>query len=285
MESIYGGGVWLRCNLHTHTTVSDGAKTPNEVMALYRAEGYDVLALTDHWKYGMPGAYGAMTVLSGIEYDVAGGDDAATVHIVGVGMERAAEVARGMEPQQVVDAIGAAGGCAILAHPAWSLTRPTLLDRVGGFVGTEVWNSASAFPFTGRPDSTGFLDQASAIGYDLPAMAADDTHWYKTDLFGGSTFLRAADGSRESVVAALRAGRFYASCGPRIHDIRRDGDTFEIDCDDVAAIGFLSDSPWVGDRVFTDTNRAVYTRKPHEHWLRVELVGRDGKKAWATLPR
>ena len=44
------GRSWFRGNLHTHTTVSDGRKTPDETAAIYRAAGYDFLALTDHWK-------------------------------------------------------------------------------------------------------------------------------------------------------------------------------------------------------------------------------------------
>ena len=37
-----------RANFHTHTTESDGSKTPEEAMALYRGMGYDILSLTDH---------------------------------------------------------------------------------------------------------------------------------------------------------------------------------------------------------------------------------------------
>ncbi|MFW5838781.1 MAG: PHP domain-containing protein [Bacillota bacterium] len=38
-------------NLHTHTTNSDGASMPHEVVEYYRALGYDILALTDHDQY------------------------------------------------------------------------------------------------------------------------------------------------------------------------------------------------------------------------------------------
>ena len=44
------GKRWFRGNLHTHSTVSDGLKTPDEVIRIYRNEGYDFLAFTDHWK-------------------------------------------------------------------------------------------------------------------------------------------------------------------------------------------------------------------------------------------
>ena len=46
------GKIWYKGNLHTHTTNSDGAYTPEETIALYKSKGYDFLALTDHWFHG-----------------------------------------------------------------------------------------------------------------------------------------------------------------------------------------------------------------------------------------
>ena len=41
-------GKWYKGNLHTHTTESDGALDPAEVVRRYREAQYDFLALTDH---------------------------------------------------------------------------------------------------------------------------------------------------------------------------------------------------------------------------------------------
>ncbi len=38
-------------NLHTHTTCSDGVRSPEEAIAAYREAGYDFLAITDHRLY------------------------------------------------------------------------------------------------------------------------------------------------------------------------------------------------------------------------------------------
>lgn len=37
-----------KANLHCHSTLSDGRKTPEELKELYRSHGYDVLSITDH---------------------------------------------------------------------------------------------------------------------------------------------------------------------------------------------------------------------------------------------
>ena len=37
-----------KANLHSHTTLSDGKIKPEDVVAGYKAHGYDILAITDH---------------------------------------------------------------------------------------------------------------------------------------------------------------------------------------------------------------------------------------------
>ena len=41
-------GNFYKANLHSHTTVSDGAWTPEEAKENYKAQGYSILAYTDH---------------------------------------------------------------------------------------------------------------------------------------------------------------------------------------------------------------------------------------------
>ena len=41
-------GNFYKANLHCHTTVSDGALTPEEVKKVYQEKGYSIVAYTDH---------------------------------------------------------------------------------------------------------------------------------------------------------------------------------------------------------------------------------------------
>ena len=41
-------GQFYKANLHTHTTCSDGCKSPAEIKEIYMAQGYSVVAFTDH---------------------------------------------------------------------------------------------------------------------------------------------------------------------------------------------------------------------------------------------
>ncbi|MEG2860151.1 MAG: hypothetical protein RSA12_09670, partial [Clostridia bacterium] len=75
---------FFKGNLHTHTTRSDGKMSPEDVMALYRAHGYDFLALTDHWHVGQAGIFEGLLLLAGIELDVM--METQAVHVVGLGV-------------------------------------------------------------------------------------------------------------------------------------------------------------------------------------------------------
>ena len=76
------GKRWFRGNLHTHSTVSDGLKTPDEVIRIYRNEGYDFLAFTDHWKPSGSGEKDGLLLIPGCEYDVGGNAADGIYHIV-----------------------------------------------------------------------------------------------------------------------------------------------------------------------------------------------------------
>jgi len=44
-------GRFYRGNIHCHSTPSDGTLSPEDVVAAYREQGYDFLAITDHFWY------------------------------------------------------------------------------------------------------------------------------------------------------------------------------------------------------------------------------------------
>ena len=77
------------CDLHTHSTASDGQYTPAEVVGLAREKGLEVLAVTDHDTVDgieeavQTGAALGIRVLPGIEMSARGYK---TFHILGYGM-------------------------------------------------------------------------------------------------------------------------------------------------------------------------------------------------------
>ena len=48
MEFIKKGAPQYKANLHSHTVLSDGSLTPEQMVKAYREHGYSILAITDH---------------------------------------------------------------------------------------------------------------------------------------------------------------------------------------------------------------------------------------------
>lgn len=292
----------LRVCLHCHTTLSDGLKTPAEAAEIYRAEGYDAVAFTDHWVFGEGWEAEGFTVLSGIEYDVAGhtGDSPVleVYHIVGVGMTREPAVSAawrnlgdGTPVREralgIMRAIREAGGLAVLAHPAWSLNTPTHMMAVGAFDATEIYNSVSDWGMSDRPYSGVILDQLASEGVYVPLLATDDTHYYDGDHARGAVLVEAEAVESLGLVEAIRQERFYAGHpkGPEIHLERLSDTEFRLTCTPAVKLAFLSNAVWVKGRMVRGENltEATYTLKPHETYLRAEVTDAEGRTAYSRI--
>jgi hypothetical protein len=118
------------------------------------------------------------------------------------------------------------GGAAILCHPSWSGLPQETVFAAAGMHGIEVWN-ASAHRENDRGDSSYVWDLASDAGVAFAPFATDDSHYGEIDVDDGWTMVRVPERSREAVVEALRAGHVYATNGPAILDVERDGDAIE----------------------------------------------------------
>ena len=107
---------FYKANFHLHTTNSDGRRSPEEAIALYREQGYDVLAITDHWKVTRESHLDeGMLVLSGVEFDF--NLPGQVIHMLGLGVQPDIldKVSRASGPQRAADEISRQGGVAVLA--------------------------------------------------------------------------------------------------------------------------------------------------------------------------
>ncbi len=279
------GKIRYRVNLHMHTTLSDGSATPVEAMQRYRSAGYDAVALTDHRFFGSGSADEDFLVLSGVEYNTPCADGARGVyHIVGIGMTREPSVDSDMSAQEIIDAIHAAGGMAILAHPAWSLNTPEMILSLRDIDATEIYNSVSGVHNSRRADSSLIVDMLAAKGRYYPLLASDDVHYYDgTDDCVAWIMADAEDNTREALLRAIRRGKFYATQGPEVHLIP-DGDGFTVKCSPASEIVFLSNLVW-SRRVFEGEGltEAHYVPREGETFLRAQVTDADGRTAWTNI--
>lgn len=284
------GKKWWKGNIHTHTTVSDGRLSPEDSIALYRKNGYDFLALTDHWhvsetKFTDDG----MLLLAGCEYDVGRNVREGIFHVTSLGCETTPQLERGADTKAIVDEIHRCGGIASLAHPAWSMnTCDQLLPAVDGEVlplfgadVTEIFNSVSDLPRNCRPYSGIVLDQLAARGYFTKLVATDDTHWYgETDSCRSYILVQSDECTREGILEAIRAGRFYATQGPTL-DISVEDDVITVNCSPAESVVYFTDTAWCGHRADVGHGLTKSTFKmTNETFVRVEVTDSEGRTAW-----
>ena len=276
-----------KVGLHIHTTRSDGRKTPEESLELYREQGYDAIAFTDHWKYAETKKAGNVTLISGTEFDVGGaGGEKGVFHIVGLFMESQPALDRAdvTNAQQIIDAIHAVGGIAVLAHPAWSLNTPDMITELKGVDATEIYNAVSEAGMSFRPDSSLIVDMLACRGVYYPLLATDDTHYYDgIDNGKGFIMVDCPTNEPEELKKAILEGNFYASQGPEVH-LRREGNKFIVDCSPASKIYFASNVVWAW-RVFDGEGltHAEYEVHSADKFVRAVVIDADGKSAWTNI--
>ncbi len=275
---------FLKGNLHCHTTNSDGVKTPDEVVETYRALGYDFLAITDHRLVTVPKNYkaGEMLVLPGMELDYTLPDE--VVHVVGFGMAQDPTrlVRYDQGPQSGIDTIIVCGGRAIVAHPHWSLNTIATLGALRGAVAAEIFNTMSYL----RQDSANILDLTAARGRLYPFVASDDSHEYEGEAGGGFTMVQADALTPEAIMDAMDKGLFYASQGPRIHQLTVEDGMFTVRCSPVSRVYFYSNLVWAPDQRVSG-NGITTAQYPldtgmGERFIRCQVIDAQGKSAWSS---
>jgi len=132
-EQLEGEYVVLKCEFHLHTTYSDGAYSPAEMIQYYKEHGYDVVAVTDHtniegWHDGIAeaqaaGASAGVLVIEGGEISFRW-EDNTHKHIVALFCHAldSTNEPTDLSLEEIFHDIHAKGGLGIVAHPwrGWS---------------------------------------------------------------------------------------------------------------------------------------------------------------------
>jgi len=236
-------GEWLKAALHTHTRRSDGELEPEAHVLHHEWMGFDVCAITDHWTLTSVPSSDRCLVITGAELAADPLAEGRYTEILAIGISELPEDPGGDRRHwgpidayffktfpTLTDAgraIAEQGGASFVAHPYWSSLPLELLLEVEGVHGIELFNS-SAERENGRGDASYVFDQLLEAGRRPWAFATDDSHYPGFDIGDAWTMVRAAERSEEAVVDALRRGHTYASSGPTIVDVVRDGDEVEV---------------------------------------------------------
>lgn len=67
-----------------------------------------------------------------------------------------------------------------------------------------------------------------------------------------------------------------------MYAVRYDRQYVEIECSPCAIIGFMSSSPWAGDRVVQNSAGGRYEIKSADRYIRIHLIDKEGRQAWVS---
>ena len=292
-------GRFWRGNLHTHSTLSDGALEPPQVIDAYKNAGYDFMMLSDHFidHYNWPIAdtramrSNSFTTIIGSELHAPATAVGELWHIVAAGLPLDFPPAGKSETgPEIARRAHAAGAFVGIAHPAWSQLTMEDGRALDCAHAVEIYNHGCAIE-NDRGDGWYLIDQLLNEGKRLTAFATDDAHFKSPDHFGGWVHVKAESLGPEVLLEALKQGHYYSSQGPQIHDIRVNGSEISIRCSPVDNIAVLCGNSRTLVRNASSITDATFDLKKLEvgwlltklsPWLRVVCIDHAGKKAWSN---
>lgn len=293
-------GKFHRGNLHTHSTRSDGVLSPEEVCRRYQAEGYDFIALTDHFvglfDYPItdtsPFRNDRFTTIIGAELHTGAMENGYLWHILGIGLPldftppdapNFRSVKDSESGASIAQRARDAGAFVSIAHPHWSGLNEADARSITAAHAVEIYNYGCVVD-NDRGEGFFILEHLLNGDRHLNMIATDDAHFNTPDHFGGWVMVKATENTPEALLVALKAGEFYSSTGPEIKDIRIAGDTIEVDCSAAATIivqGQGTSMATLHGNSMTAANLSL-ERLSGSAWIRVTVVDRAGKRAWSN---
>jgi len=293
-------GKFYRGNLHTHSTRSDGVLCPEEVCRRYQVEGYDFIALTDHFVglFDYPITDTAafrnekFTTILGAELHTGIMSNGHLWHLVSVGLPKGftppdapnfTPVSGSESAADIAQRARDAGAFVAIAHPHWSGLTEADARSITAAHAVEIYNHGCSVD-NDRGEGFVTLEYLLNQGRKLNLIATDDAHFATPDFFGGWVMVKATEQSPDALLAALKAGEYYASTGPQINDIRLTDDGIEVDCSPAVTIMVQGHGPQMtkihGESM--TTGALSLERLAGSPWIRVTVVNRAGKRAWSN---
>ena len=265
-----------KMEIHAQSSASDGADTPDEVIAAYAAAGYDAIALSDHNLLTVP-----EHIPDGVIHIPACEDNVASPVAVHLNNLFAVDDRTEADFDSTVNGILSDDALPIINHPHWTgtpLTLTRLRALVRNYVGVEIYNAHV------RPNAyaTDLWDDLLRGGVKCWGFASDDTH----DVSNAAEFNQgwieviAPALTLDALKQAILSGSFYASQGPQLTVSMDERLRISASTTEPCTLAFIADGTTV--KTVTNVTSAYFDVQTAYRSVRVEVTRvSDSKKAWA----
>lgn len=284
-------GKFYRGNLHTHSTNSDGSYTPDEVCRRYQEAGYDFIALSEHFmeRFDFPVSdtrpfrNDDFTTLVAAELHQGKITVGETWHILALGIPvDFAPPTHEESALQIAERAAKSGAFIGLVHPSWYGLTIEDAKLITCAHGVEVYNHSSHVEVD-RGEDWAFCDQLLNEGWRLSGFASDDAHRIDDDAFGGWVNVHAQSLDSDLLLEALKAGNYYSSQGPEIHDIKFKKGEILIACSPAATVSLQGQgaiSSFVHGNAMTKASFPI--KRFEKAYVRVTIRDARGRRAWSN---
>lgn len=282
--------------------MSDGQLEAAEVCRRYKANGYDFIALTDHFMGNFdypitdsrPYRDDHFTTIIGVELHSGSNSLGEIWHILAVGLPFDFEPSNspGNSPipdqetgQEIARRAADAGAFVAIAHPEWSGLTEADMASIDAAHAVEIYNHGCEVE-SERARGLHSADVLARQGRHLSFVATDDAHFTHGDMdaFGGWVMVKSEANEPKALLQALKDGAMYSTTGPDFIDLEIEGNEVIVHSSPVNGVilqGQSAGTVGMFGENLTQT-RLEIGRLADSPWLRVTLVDEAGHKAWSN---
>ena len=306
---------FYKANLHCHSTFSDGKYTPEELKDKFMAKGYSIVAFTDHehiidqshltdesflaitscevaikefpeqstlknWNmrvchlnfYALD-PHNTVTPCYNAVYD----------HFVKPGFQDRVQYEH--EYERVYSAAGInemiriakeKGFIVSYTHPVWSLENATDYLNYEGMFAIEIYNN-SVVTHGGSDYTVNAFDDLLRAGKKVFCTMTDDCHG--DDMFGGFVMINAEKLDYDTIMTCLKKGTFYASQGPEIFGLVREGNKVIVETSEAVQISYSTRGRRTKAVRGENLTKAEFEILPQDEYFRITVRDEWGRYA------
>lgn len=301
------GGHFYKVNMHSHSTLSDGRQTPEELKEAYLEMGYSAIAFTEHGElhdlnyltderfvaiksYEIDFIEKSHPTFTAYEGAVMTNDHAEAVHMnfYAKRPDIVERVRKTPIKEFRIENFNAAirrakelGYLTVYNHPNWSMNTHELYSKLEGLDGIEIVNGGSNRS-SDNDYAPAVYDQMARAGKRLICVGGDDNHG--TRHFGLAwTMVKAPALSYADLMENLEAGNCYASDGPEICELYMEDDHVILTCSPAKGVFLTTAGRRKEARLSENGAPPITTAKfrirPEDHFFRLTVRDEHGKHA------
>ena len=288
---------FYKANMHSHSTDSDGVFTPAQLKEHYMAEGYQIIAYSDHRTVVPHNELSDENFLAITASEFNCADPAyswprnPTYHLNFFAKDKNASAFIPFVRDYSIEGINKvireakeAGFLCQYNHPRWSMQTPENYLDLENLWGFELFNSGSEeLNINGKADYEYSLYCRYGKSKNVAVTAGDDNHG-EFARFMGFTMINSPSLDYDDVMNSLEKGDCYASMGPLIEELYIEDGALHIKCSPVCRIAVMTDTR-ASERVYSEDGSdsitsAVIPLRIKTKYIRVVLVDTYNRRAW-----